>query len=75
MTITKKAVIEAIELAKDRNCWAVTKNVEITFDQETAQVIVWNANGDYDAWYAESEIDLILNEARQIEAFYTKVGA
>jgi len=66
-----KAIIEAIELAKERNCWAVSDNVQITIDHKTGQVIVWNADGDYDARYAESEIDLILKEARQIEAFYT----
>lgn len=69
MKITQEAIVEAIELAKERNCWAVTDNVEITIDGETGQVIVWNADGDYDAWYAETDIKGILNEARQIEAF------
>lgn len=70
MQITKEAVLEAIELAKERNCWAITDNVEITIDEATGDVIVWNGEGDYDAWYKESDIEGILNEARSLEAFY-----
>ena len=71
MKITQEAVIEAIELAKERNCWALTDNVEITIDKETGYVIVWNADRDYDAWYKQSNINGILNGARGIEAFYS----
>jgi len=71
MKITQEAVIEAIELAKERNCWALTDNVEITIDKETGDVIVWNGDHDYDAWYAETDIKAIVKEARFIEAFYT----
>jgi len=70
MKITQEAVIEAIKLAKERNCWAVSDNVEITIDEKTGQVILWNADGDYDAWYAEANIEGILNEARQMDAFF-----
>lgn len=72
MKITKKAVVEAIELSKDRNCWALSENVEITFDHETESVVVWNSIGDYDAWFKETELDLIVAEAQGLEDFYTK---
>ena len=69
--ITKNAVVNAIAKIKEVNVWALTDNVELTFDHETQQVIVWNAVGDYDAWYEESEVDAILAEAKTIETFYT----
>lgn len=68
--ITKDAILDAVERIKNVNVWAVSDNVHLTFDDETGQVIVWNAEGDYDAWYAEDEIDLILAEAQAIEDFY-----
>ena len=75
MQITKEAVLQAIELAKERNCWAITDNVAITIDEATGDVIVRNGEFDYDAWYKESEIDLIHAEAQGLEDFYTKAGA
>jgi hypothetical protein len=68
--ITKEQIVEAIEKIQNVNVWAVSENVELTLDDETGQVIVWNACGDYDAWYGASEVDMILNEAQNLDDFY-----
>jgi hypothetical protein len=71
VVFTKEQILEAIEKAKTVNCWAISDNVELTYEHETNEVVVWNGEGDYDAWYAETEIDMILAEAQGLEDFYT----
>ena len=72
MKITKKVVLKAIELAKINGYPFLSDHVEITIDAEMGQVILWNAEGDYDATYAEADIEGIVKEARFIETFYTR---
>jgi hypothetical protein len=66
----KAAVKDAIEKAKNRNGWALSTKSEITWSHEKQMVVVWTADGDYDAWYEEGDIDGIQNELLFIEANY-----
>lgn len=65
---TKEQILEAIAKIKDVNVWAISDNVQLTFDHETEMVIVWSGDGDYDAHYKETNVDGILTEAHFIEA-------
>jgi hypothetical protein len=66
---TKAQIVTAIEKAKTVNVWAISDKVEITFDHDSNKVVVWNATGDYDAHYNETDLKGILNEAAFIEGF------
>lgn len=64
------AVQDAIDKAKTRNGWALSTKSEITWDHDNQRVVVWSADGDYDAHYDESDIAGIQNELLFIEAHY-----
>jgi hypothetical protein len=66
---TERNILCAIEKAKMTNGWALTDKTEITFDHDSKKVIVWNAQGDYDAHFEESDIEGIQRELEFIENF------
>jgi hypothetical protein len=71
---TDKNILRAIEKAKMTNGWALTDKTEITFDHDSEMVVVWNAEGDYDAHYQESDIEGIKRELEFIENFVYEVA-